>query len=135
MAALFKFTNPIRIDKQTMIGHTLGAETYVHWSVFAVAALILAGVLRHPGLSLLGLSAYFAVMVIHEAGHLIAAQRLGCTVFSINLYPVFGVTHFSTPWSRVDHCIIAWSGVLAQALVAIPLIAWSQFSGIRASKL
>jgi Zn-dependent protease len=68
--------------------------------------------------------AYFAVLVIHETGHLIVARRLGCTVLSIRLYPILAITEFSTPWSRLDHCMIAWGGVLAQALVAIPLVAW-----------
>jgi Zn-dependent protease len=45
-------------------------------------------------------------------------------VFSIKLYPIFGITKFQAPWSRFDHCVIAWGGVIAQAVVAIPLIAW-----------
>jgi Zn-dependent protease len=124
MPPIFKFSNPIRIDKHTKIGQIRGVDTSVHWTVFLVAAVILAGVIRRPGLSLLGLAAYFGVLLIHETGHLIAAQRKGSTVFSIELYPIFGVTRFGTPWSRLDHCVIAWGGVLAQAVVAIPLIAW-----------
>jgi Zn-dependent protease len=124
MPPIFKFSNPIRIDKHTKIGQIRGVDTFVHWTVFLVAAVILAGVIRRPGLSLLGLTAYFAVLLIHETGHLIAAQRKRSTVFSIELYPVFGVTRFGTPWSQLDHCVIAWGGVLAQAVIAIPLIAW-----------
>jgi Zn-dependent protease len=124
MAPLFKFANPIRFDKRTKIGQIRGVDTYVHWTVFVVAAVILSGVLRRPGLTLLGLAAYWGVLVIHETGHLIAAQRLGCPVFSIDLYPIFGVTRFGTPWSRLDHCKIAWAGVLAQMVVAAPLVAW-----------
>ncbi len=124
MPPIFKFSNPIRIDKLTKIGQIRGVDTFVHWTVFLVAAVILAGVIRRPGLSLLGLIAYFAVPLIHETGHLVAAQRKGSTVFSIELYPIFGVTRFGTPWSRLDHCVIAWGGVLAQSVVAIPLIAW-----------
>jgi Zn-dependent protease len=124
MAPLFKFANPVRLDKRTKIGYIRGVETYVHWTVFLVAAIILAGVMRRPGLTLLGLTAYWGVLLIHETGHLIVAQRLGCDVFSIELYPIFGVTRFGTPWSRVDHCKIAWAGVLAQALIAIPLVTW-----------
>jgi Zn-dependent protease len=121
---LFKFANPIRFDKRTKIGQIRGVDTYVHWTVFLVAAVILAGVLRHPGLTLLGLAAYWGVLLIHETGHLIAAQRLGCTVFSIELYPIFGITRFGTPWSRIDHCKIAWAGVMAQAAIAIPIVVW-----------
>lgn len=126
MPPLFRFENPIRLDKQTKIGRIRGVDTYIHWSVFAAVALILSGVMRHPGLTLLGLSAYFSVLLIHETGHLVMAQRKGCPVFSIELYPIFGITRFGTPWNRLDHCAIAWGGVLAQTLVAIPLIttAW-----------
>jgi Zn-dependent protease len=125
----FRFANPIRFDKRTKIGQIRGVDTYVHWTVFLVAAVILAGVLRSPGLTLLGLATYWGVLVIHETGHLIAAQRLGCRVFSIELYPIFGFTKFGTPWSRLDHCVIAWAGVLAQAVVAIPLVLWVAMFG------
>ncbi len=124
MAPLFKFANPIKFDKGTKIGQIRGADLYIHWTVFLVAAIILAGVLRQPAFSLVGLAAYWGVLLIHETGHLIAAQRFGCPVFSIELYPVFGITRFGTPWSRLDHCLIAWAGVAAQAVIALPLIFW-----------
>jgi len=118
----FQFENPIRLDKHTKIGCLRGVDTYVHWTVFAVVALILAGVVRRPLLSFVGLSAFLSVLFIHETGHLIAAQRKGCEVISIELYPFFGLTRFGTPWSRLDHCVIAWGGVIAQAVVAIPIL-------------
>jgi Zn-dependent protease len=129
MPPLFKFANPVRFDKLTRVGNIRGVDTYIHWSVFLVAAIILAGVLRQPGLTLLGLTAYWGVLLIHETGHLIAAQRLGCPVFSIELYAIFGVTRFGTPWSRVDHCLIAWSGVFAQSVIAIPIVIWVAMFG------
>lgn len=129
MPPLFKFANPIRVDKRTKIGQIRGVDTYVHWTVFLVAALILSSVVRSPGLTFLGLTAYWGVLLLHETGHLIAAQRLRCPVFSIEMYPIFGFTTFGTPWSRVDHCIIAWAGVMAQALVAIPIILWVAIFG------
>ncbi|HWZ81804.1 MAG TPA: hypothetical protein VNW47_04230 [Terriglobales bacterium] len=78
---------------------------------------------------LVGLLSYLSVILIHEVGHLVAAQRLGCRVESIKLYALFGTTDFETPWTRLDHCVIAWSGVLAQAVVAIPLVAWVSVFG------
>jgi Zn-dependent protease len=128
MPPVFKFCNPIQIEKHTKVGQIRGVDTFVHWTVILVAVLILVGVIRRPGLSLLGLAAYFGVLLIHETGHLIAAQRKGCAV-SIELYPIFGVTRFGTPHSRLDHCVIAWGGVLAQAVVAIPLLAWVALFG------
>jgi len=126
---LIKFANPVRLDKQTKIGQIRGVDTYIHWTVFVVAVVILTGVRKHPGLTLLGLAAYWGVLLIHEAGHMIAAQRLGCPVFSIEIYPIFGLTRFGTPWSRLDHCVIAWAGVLAQAAVALPILALVEVFG------
>jgi len=62
MPPLVKMQNPIRLKKLTNLMQIRGVDTYVRWSVFAVAALILAGVARHPGLSLLGLIAYLSVL-------------------------------------------------------------------------
>jgi membrane-associated protease RseP (regulator of RpoE activity) len=66
---------------------------------------------------------------LHETGHLIAAQRFECPVFSIEIDPVFGITRFGTPWSRLDHCLIAWGRVAARAVIAIPVILWIMLFG------
>jgi Zn-dependent protease len=52
---------------------------------------------------------------------MIAAHRKGCRVEKIELYPICGFCYFELPWSRIDKAVIAWGGVLAQAVVAIPL--------------
>jgi len=115
---------PIRIDKLTEVLRIRGVPVYVHWSVLLIAVLILFNVIHHPIGSLLGLAAYISVLLIHESGHLIAAQRMRCEVLSIQLYLIFGITKFETPWSRFDHCVIAWGGVIAQAVVALPIVGW-----------
>jgi len=69
------------------------------------------------------------VFLIHEAGHALAAKRRGCGVISIELYPIFGITKFERLWSRLDHSLIARSGVMAQAISFIPLIAWVALFG------
>jgi Zn-dependent protease len=97
--------------------------------VLLIAILILLNAIHSPASSLLGLTAYFGVLLIHESGHLIAAQRLRCEVLSIQLYPIFGITKFETPWSKFDHCVIAWGGVIAQAVVALPVIGWVRLFG------
>jgi Zn-dependent protease len=125
----FRFSNPIHIDKLTKIGQIRGVDTYIHWSVFLIAALILANVVSRPLVTLVGLACYMSVLLIHEVGHLVAAQRLGCRVDSIKLYPIFGVTYFEVPWTTLDHCIIAWGGVLAQSVIAIPLVLWVEVFG------
>jgi len=33
------------------------------------------------------------------------------------------------PWSRFDHCVIAWGGVIAQAVVAAPILLYVNIFG------
>jgi membrane-associated protease RseP (regulator of RpoE activity) len=101
-----------------------GVGVFVHWTVLLICAVILLNVIRHPLASLLGLAAYLGVLLIHESGHLFAAQRMHCRVFSIEIYPIFGFCRFETPWTKFDHCVIAWAGVVAQSIVAIPIVAY-----------
>jgi membrane-associated protease RseP (regulator of RpoE activity) len=122
MPKAIQIPNPIKLKNLTYFLRIGGTDVSAHWSVLAVVAFILIGVLRRPVMSLIGLSAYLGVLMIHECGHMIVARRLGCTVSDIELYPVFAITRFSTPWSRFDHCLIAWGGVMAQAIVALPLV-------------
>ena len=57
---------------------------------------------------------------------------------SFDLYPIFGLCCFQVPWSRYDHSVIAWGGVIAQMLVAIPLVVglkvfgYSSFNSVNA---
>ena len=125
----FEIPLPIRVDSLTEVMRIRGVGVYVHWTVLLIAALILLNVIRHPLTSLLGLSAYLSVLLIHESGHMIAAQRLGCEVFSIEIYPIVGFCRFGVPWSRFDHCVIAWGGIVAQAVVAAPLILYVTIFG------
>lgn len=101
-----------------------GVDVYAHWSVFLIAVVALTGALREPIVTVVGLASYLGVLLVHECGHLIAAQRKSCRVLSIELYPIWGLTRFESPRTRIDAGVIAWAGVLAQAVFAAPLVAW-----------
>jgi stage IV sporulation protein FB len=75
------------------------------------------------------LAGYYGVILLHECGHMIAAQRRGSVVSSIELYPIWGLTHFTEPHSRFDYCVIAWGGVLAQAIVGVPIVVYLEIFG------
>jgi hypothetical protein len=60
---------------------------------------------------------------------MVFAQRKHCAVWSIELYPIWGITRFSEPYSRIDHCVIAWGGVIAQVIVAAPIVILSEMIG------
>jgi membrane-associated protease RseP (regulator of RpoE activity) len=104
-------------------------KVFAHWSVLLIGAIILVGALEEPLLACSVLISYYGVILIHECGHMIAAQRKGCAVWSIELYPIWGITRFNQPYSQYDQCVIAWGGVVAQAIVAVPLLAWVETFG------
>ena len=129
MSRFIQWTNPIRLEKLTHVMKIKGVDVFVHWTVFLVAAFMIVGALQRPVLTIVGLICYLSVLLIHETGHLLAAHRRRSEVFSIKLYPIFGITTFESPRSRLDNCVIAWGGVLAQAVIAIPLVIWVEVFG------
>lgn len=106
-----------------------GATLYVHWSVIAIAGLMLLSALEHAAATLFAVTAYLGVLLLHEWGLLIAARRRGCAVWSIELYPLHGFTRYSAPNTQYDACVVAWGGVLAQLALAVPLIFWATVFG------
>lgn len=117
-------TMSLRLGKPTLITRIRGVGIYIHWSMILIVPVVLANARQKPVLTLVALFSYLGVLTLHECGHLVAARRRGCRVYSIEIYPILGITRFQMPWSRFDHRVIAWGGVLAQLVVAIPLIAW-----------
>jgi Zn-dependent protease len=111
----------MQFGRLTRVAQVRGVDVYVHWSIFAIGILILAGLVRKPASTLVGVAAYLGLLMVHESGHLIMARRRGYQAFSMALYPIFGLARFERPNSRIDRALIAWGGVLAQMVVAVPL--------------
>jgi stage IV sporulation protein FB len=124
MPPTFQLLRPKRFEKLTPLLRIRGVSVYFHWSVLLIAAVILANAVSKPWTSIAALFSYLGMILLHEVGHLYAAQRLGCRVHSISLYPFHGRCEFETPWSKFDHCVIAWGGVIAQAAVFVPVVLW-----------
>ena len=119
----------LKIDTLTHVGRIDRVDVYVHWSVFAIAILMLFGVASRPVVTLVGITCWMGVLLLHECGHMVAAKKRGSHVHAIELYPIFAITRFDVPWSRFDHCVIAWGGVIAQAMVAIPILVLVKLTG------
>src|SRR5580692_10767380 len=111
----------MQFGRLTRVAQIRGVDVYVHWSIFAIGILILAGAIQKPASTLLGMAAYLGLLILHESGHLMMARRRGYQAFSMAIYPIFGLASFEAPSSRIDRALIAWGGVLAQFVVAIPL--------------
>jgi Zn-dependent protease len=124
MSRTIEFANPIRIDRLTRILRLRGVDVYVHWSVFLIAAIMIYATYRKPWVTITAGASWLGLLLLHECGHMIAAIRRHTRVISIELYPIFGFCRFEVPWSRFDHCIIAWGGVMAQLAVAVPVMLW-----------
>jgi len=124
MSRMIEFPNPVRIDRLTLVCRLKGVDVFVHWTVFLIAALMFYATRRNPWVTLTAGASYLGLLLLHECGHMIAAHRRHTQVTGIELYPIFGFCRFEIPWSRFDHCIIAWGGVIAQLVVAVPLILW-----------
>jgi Zn-dependent protease len=103
------------IKKFTEIMEIKGVPVFAHWSVLVIGALVLIGAIERPAETIAAWSSYFAVILIHECGHMVVAQRKGYQVLSIELYPILGFVRYQEPWSRYDRALIAWGGVAAQA--------------------
>ena len=118
-----------KLNKLIEVMQIRGVKVSVHWSVLLIGAIIVLGAVEDAPLAFTVLGSYYGVILLHECGHMVAAQRKGCAVWSIELYPIWGITRFGQPYSLYDHCIIAWGGVVAQALVAVPLLVWVEVFG------
>lgn len=99
-----------------------GASLYLHWSAALVIAAVLALSFKDPFLGLISVASYFAVILIHEVGHAYIAHRLGYQVFGIYLGFIHGLCEHQAPYSLKHEAMIAWGGVVAQLIVAVPII-------------
>ncbi len=119
----------VRIERLTHVGRINRVDVFVHWSVFAIALVMMLGVLQRPLTTLLGIACWMGVLLLHECGHMLVAQKRHSHVYEIELYPIFAICRFEQPWSRFDHALIAWGGVLAQATIAVPAILYVALFG------
>ena len=102
----------------------LGVPVYVHWSVLVVIGLFCFMSVYSVIYAVVAAASYLGVIVIHEAGHAWVAQRLGCRVFAIRIAWLHGSCEIEDNiYSERDDVLIAWAGVVAQLVVALPVIA------------
>ena len=99
-----------------------GAGVFLHIS--AVIALVLLGLatLNDPLFGLLAVASYFSIILLHEAGHAFVAHRLGLEVLNIQIGWIHGACEYQAPNDELSAIKVAWGGVAAQLLVAIPVL-------------
>jgi Zn-dependent protease len=105
------------------------APVYIHWSVFAGAAVIALLSLGEPAHAAVAIVSYLMVILVHECGHAWMARRRGCGVVSIRIGLFHGrCEHEADQYDEWDDVAIAWGGVLAQLAVAIPMLVLARFT-------
>ena len=120
---------PLKLKRLYEVMEINGVKVFAHWSVLLIGAIILLGTVSDPAIAFTVVASYYGVILLHECGHMVAAQKKRCKVWSIELYPFWGITLFDEPYSQFDRCVIAWGGVLAQVIVAVPLIVLTETFG------
>lgn len=103
-----------------------GARLHIHWSAFVVIGALFAFSIKDLVLALITISSYFVLILLHETGHAFVVRSLGYTPFDIQLSAIHGTCSYPQPYSAYEDALIAWGGVGAQLLVAIPLIIMAQ---------
>lgn len=100
----------------------LGARVYLHWSVVAVCAVLALLSFKSPIEAAVSITSYLSVILLHEAGHACVAHRLGYAVDAIRIAFCHGTCEFEAPHSERDEVLICWGGVIAQLVVALPIL-------------
>jgi Zn-dependent protease len=111
-----------------------GARLYVHLSVVVVTVFVALAAAQSPAYAAVTLACFLGVTLLHELGHASVAHHFGYRVEGIWLAAVHGRCEFQSPETPWEHSLIAWGGVAAQIIVAVPLLAfdsvWHRSLGI-----
>jgi len=88
----------------------------VHWSVL-IALPFAYAVGNNLLFGAIGFVSFLLLLIAHELGHAVAARSFKLHVSGIAIFPFHGQCHFEAPHYGLDHYLIAWAGVAAQALL------------------
>lgn len=110
------------------IGRIAGVDLYVH-ATFLILLVWLAASQAMEGQSakaILGGIAFvlliFAIIILHELGHALAARRYGITTRDITLLPIGGVARLEKmPHDPREELVVAFAGPLVNVVIAASL--------------
>jgi Zn-dependent protease len=111
------------------LGAWQGVQIRIHWSLAVLLGLWLIAGIKAPLTAAAYCVAFVGTLLLHEWAHIFVARRLGYDGFAIELFPFAGLAYHQATATEYDHCLIAWAGVTAQAVVALPLLVLLSFGG------
>lgn len=106
------------------VGRYRGAPILLHWSL-ALGLLAFGGFAFVPGFWV----GFTVLILAHELGHAYLVRRLGFAVEAVVVHGFGGFCRWNGRASRLEHSVIAWGGVLAQALLLGGTFAYVQIMG------
>ena len=93
----------------------------MHWSLSIVLLIVIVGGVAEYSL-IIGAASFWAIMLVHEIGHMYIARKQGLRVYSIELYLFHGLCHYELSHDKYENYLVAWGGFFAQAVVFVPAI-------------
>lgn len=123
----------VRPRGSLQLGRFAGAPVYVHWTSLSSGLMLaaLAHEMRHatPGFVVATVLGCIGVVLLHEAGHAIAARRLGLAVYRIELKGGGGVCYNQAPRTARETAIVHAAGMAAQ-LALLLCVAVAAIAGV-----
>ena len=116
----------------------LGAEVFVHWTSLPCALIPIFPLVNGFLEVTICVAFLLLLMFLHEVGHAFAAKKLGYQPTAIILKDVHGYCLYeflNNSTIEKDEAKIAWGGVLAQLIIAVPLIILSATTSLFSEKL
>ncbi len=107
------------------VGRLRGVPIRLHWST-ALGAFFFGGLRFVPAFWL----AFVVLVLVHEFGHALFAQRLGHRALAVDVTGFGGLCHWDARRaSALDHYVVAWGGVVAQLLLLLLTATYSAIAG------
>lgn len=103
------------------------AALHVHFSVIVAAVFVALTGAENPAFGAATLASLVALILLHEFGHAAVAHHFGYRVQSIWFSLIHGRCVYDAPTDAWERCLIAWGGVTAQMVVAVPLLLLDSF--------
>jgi hypothetical protein len=94
------------------VGRFRGAPVRVHWSA-PLGAIAFTGFRFTPGLW----AGFFLLVVLHELGHAALVRRMGHRVVAVRVHAFGGDCQWDGDATAGDGAVVAWGGVLVQAIL------------------